>query len=104
MSSSAPSPSSSRPETPPALDEKLELTVVMPCLNEAETLEACIVSAQQAIRENGIAGEVVIADGGSTDGSISIAERSARASFTSRRRGMEMPLWAEWLPRAASMC
>jgi hypothetical protein len=53
----------------------LELTVVMPCLNEAETLETCIRRAQQAIADAGIAGEVLIADNGSTDGSIEIAER-----------------------------
>lgn len=55
--------------------EGMELTVVMPCLNEAETLETCIRRAQKAIAEAGIAGEVLIADNGSTDGSIEIAER-----------------------------
>ncbi len=47
----------------------------MPCLNEAETLEACIRKAQTSLEENGIEGEVVIADNGSTDGSQAIAER-----------------------------
>src|SRR4029077_11106044 len=47
----------------------------MPCLNEAETLETCIRKAQKALREANISGEVVIADNGSTDGSIEIAER-----------------------------
>jgi glycosyltransferase involved in cell wall biosynthesis len=51
----------------------LELTVVMPCLNEAETLAVCIDKALAALRENHIAGEVVIADNGSTDGSQEIA-------------------------------
>ena len=51
----------------------LELTVVMPCLNEAETLAVCIDKAHAALRENGIAGEVVVADNGSTDGSQQIA-------------------------------
>src|SRR5262249_7616589 len=46
----------------------------MPCLNEAETLESCIVKAQSAFREGGISGEVIVADNGSTDGSIEIAE------------------------------
>ena len=58
----------------PTADEQIELSVVMPCLNEAETLEVCIKKAQQSIRELGIAGEVVIADNGSTDGSQQIAE------------------------------
>ena len=53
----------------------MELTVVMPCLNEAETLETCIRRAQQAIADANIAGEVLVADNGSTDGSIEIAER-----------------------------
>ena len=53
----------------------LELTVVMPCLNEAETLETCIRRAHQAIADANIAGEVLIADNGSTDSSIEIAER-----------------------------
>lgn len=47
----------------------------MPCLNEAETLEACVTKAQDAIRGAGIRGEVVIADNGSTDGSQQIATR-----------------------------
>lgn len=57
----------------------LELTVVMPCLNEAETLATCVDKAQAALRDNGIAGEVVVADNGSTDGSQQIAaEHGAR--------------------------
>jgi glycosyltransferase involved in cell wall biosynthesis len=51
----------------------LELTVVMPCLNEAETLAVCVDKALAALRDNGIAGEVVVADNGSTDGSQAIA-------------------------------
>ncbi len=53
--------------------EDLELTVVLPCLNEAETLAVCVDKALAALRENGIAGEVVVADNGSTDGSQAIA-------------------------------
>jgi len=45
----------------------------MPCLNEAETLAACIIKAQQALQENKIHGEVIVADNGSTDGSQAIA-------------------------------
>lgn len=46
----------------------------MPCLNEERTLEACIRKAQQCFRELGIDGEVVIADNGSTDASVALAE------------------------------
>jgi glycosyltransferase involved in cell wall biosynthesis len=54
---------------------ELELSVVMPCLNEADTLATCIEKAQRAMREHGIAGEVIVADNGSTDGSVEIARR-----------------------------
>ena len=51
----------------------LELTILMPCLNEAETLAVCIDKAQAFLARSGIAGEVVIGDNGSTDGSQDIA-------------------------------
>lgn len=48
--------------------DELELSIVMPCLNEAETLATCIVKAQRSLVELGVRGEVVIADNGSTAG------------------------------------
>ena len=54
---------------------EVELSVVMPCLNEADTLETCIRKAQKALAETGISGEIIVADNGSTDGSQEIAER-----------------------------
>jgi len=54
---------------------EVEVSVVMPCLNEAETLEHCILAAQKAFEEANIAGEVIVADNGSTDGSQEIAAR-----------------------------
>lgn len=51
----------------------LELTILMPCLNEAETLATCIGKAQGFLERSGVAGEVLIADNGSTDGSQEIA-------------------------------
>ncbi|GGK69722.1 dolichol-P-glucose synthetase [Sphaerisporangium melleum] len=51
----------------------VELTVVMPCLNEAETVETCVRKALACMAEHGIEGEVVIADNGSTDGSQQLA-------------------------------
>src|SRR5271170_3725796 len=57
----------------------LTVTIVMPCLNEAETLATCIRKALAAIAEVGCSGEVLIADNGSTDGSQHIAvEEGAR--------------------------
>jgi glycosyltransferase involved in cell wall biosynthesis len=53
----------------------LEVSIVMPCLNEAETLERCIRKAQQAIARHQLRAEIVIADNGSADGSQQIAER-----------------------------
>ena len=55
------------------LAEEVELTILMPCLNEAETLAVCIRKAQSFLDRSGIAGEIVIADNGSTDGSREIA-------------------------------
>lgn len=52
---------------------QVELSIVMPCLNEAETLTRCIVKAQGFLQRSGIRGEVLIADNGSTDGSREIA-------------------------------
>jgi glycosyltransferase involved in cell wall biosynthesis len=51
----------------------LTVTILMPCLNEAETLAFCVRQAVAALRDNNVAGEVVVADNGSTDGSQKIA-------------------------------
>ena len=51
----------------------IELTVVMPCLNEADTLATCIRKALAAMETSGIVGEVVVADNGSSDASVDIA-------------------------------
>jgi glycosyltransferase involved in cell wall biosynthesis len=53
----------------------VELTIIMPCLNEAETLETCIRKAMGYLERSGVCGEVVIGDNGSTDGSQQIAVR-----------------------------
>jgi glycosyltransferase involved in cell wall biosynthesis len=53
----------------------MELTILMPCLNEAETIEVCVRKARAYIESHHIAGEVLVADNGSTDGSQAIAER-----------------------------
>ena len=61
-----------RPGPEPA--DGLELTILMPCLNDAETIGACVAKAMGYLARSGVAGEVLIADNGSTDGSQAIAE------------------------------
>lgn len=51
----------------------MELSILMPCLNEAETLAVCIRKAKSFLEENNIDGEVLVSDNGSTDGSQDIA-------------------------------
>ena len=53
--------------------ESIELTILMPCLNESETIETCVKKAKESLKKNNINGEVLIADNGSTDGSQEIA-------------------------------
>lgn len=65
----------------------VEVSVVMPCLNEADTLETCIRKAQGAMREHGIRGEVIVADNGSTDGSQGITLRTGARLVDVPRRG-----------------
>lgn len=65
----------------------IELTILMPCLNEAETLATCIVKARACLDASGIKGEIVIADNGSTDGSQAIAEGLGARVVAVPRRG-----------------
>ena len=51
-----------------------ELSILMPCLNEAETLAACIEKARLGIERSGVCGEILVADNGSQDASVQIAE------------------------------
>ncbi len=58
-------------------DDSLELSILMPCLNEAETLHKCISKAKIFLEKNKINGEILVADNGSTDGSQQIAIQSS---------------------------
>ena len=71
------------------MPEKLEITIVMPCLNEADTLATCIGKARRALADLKIDGEVLIADNGSTDGSqiIAAAAGARVVAITSRGYG-----------------
>ena len=68
-------------EAPAAL-----LSVIIPCLNEAENIEQCVKAAWGAIALAGMEGEVIVADNGSEDGSAELREPQARASSMSRAR------------------
>ncbi|MES1203347.1 MAG: glycosyltransferase family 2 protein [Pseudomonadota bacterium] len=64
-------------EPAPSADQAgLELTILMPCLNEAETLEVCVRKARGYLARAGVKGEVLIADNGSTDGSQELARKA----------------------------
>jgi glycosyltransferase involved in cell wall biosynthesis len=64
-----------------------ELSVVLPCLNEAETLRACIQKVQQTFAKHNITGEIIVADNGSTDGSPGIADRMGTRVVHVRNKG-----------------
>lgn len=56
-------------------EDRLELSILMPCLNEAETIATCVKKAQKALQDLNVKGEVLVADNGSDDGSPEIASR-----------------------------
>jgi glycosyltransferase involved in cell wall biosynthesis len=65
----------------------MNVTILMPCLNEFETIEACVKEALAAIRAAGVSGEVLIADNGSTDESCAIAQHAGARVITIHRKG-----------------
>ncbi len=75
------------PSEPHADERRVELSIVMPCLNESETLATCIRHALTFLSDSGIAGEVVIADNGSTDGSQQIAQGEGARVVEVEERG-----------------
>ena len=72
----------------------LELTILMPCLNEAETLAICIDKARSYIKRSGVVGEILVADNGSTDGSPDIARKHGARVIQVSRRGYGAALLA----------
>jgi glycosyltransferase involved in cell wall biosynthesis len=64
------------------MSEACELTILMPCLNEAETIARCVAKARGFLAHNGVVGEVVVADNGSTDDSRAIAEANGARVVT----------------------
>jgi glycosyltransferase involved in cell wall biosynthesis len=71
----------------PLTHDAVELSILMPCLDEAETVETCIRKAQGFLEENGISGEVIVADNGSSDGSQEIARGLGAGVVSVRTKG-----------------
>ncbi len=69
------------------LEPTPEISIVMPCLNEEKSLEACIHEAIDAIEKSGVTGEVVVADNGSTDNSVNIALNAGARVVNVKSRG-----------------
>jgi glycosyltransferase involved in cell wall biosynthesis len=67
--------------------EELVVSVVIPCLNEADNIERCVTRAREALQSSGIAGEVVVADNASEDGSGELAAASGARVIHEPRRG-----------------
>src|SRR6185436_5943136 len=75
-------------------DRPIELTILMPCLNEAETIEICIRKAQSFLNRSKVSGEILIADNGSTDGSQGTASRLNARVINVAERGYGAALQA----------
>ncbi len=74
-------------EVAPAPPAEPRVSVVIPCLNEAENIEQCVTRALQVLAENGISGEVIVSDNGSDDGSADLAEAAGATVIHEPRRG-----------------
>src|SRR5713226_3206072 len=79
----------------------VDVSVVIPCLNKANSVGICVSKAMEAFRATGLRGEVVVADNGSTDGSIEIAEKMGARVVRVEQRGYGSALRAG-LPRRAA--
>ena len=84
-------PASSCQARPATLDGRasrsLELTILMPCLNEAETVATCVRKARSFLERTGIEGEVLVADNGSSDGSQELARDAGARVVQIAQRG-----------------
>lgn len=69
------------------MEDALKVSIVMPCLNEVNTLAICIKKANDFFQKNGIVGEIIIADNGSTDGSVDIAKQNEVTLINVEKKG-----------------
>src|SRR5260370_11341697 len=77
-----------RPSSPVQYEPAtVEVSIVMPCLNEAETLAACIAKAREAIDTGGYSAEIIVADNGSSDGSPLLARELGARAVDVQRKG-----------------
>ena len=86
------------------MSQPLQLTILMPCLNEAETIARCVETARIGLERAGVRGEILIADNGSTDGSQAIAEKLgarvvaiAEKGYGNALRGGIIAARGEWI-------
>ena len=79
-------PNASMAESAPETND-IEVSVVIPCLDEVETVATCIRKARSAFEKNGLRGEVIVADNGSTDGSAELAAGNGARVITVAERG-----------------
>src|SRR5882762_3841351 len=82
--------------------DPVDVSVVIPCLNEANSIGICVEKARKAFQEAGLRGEVVVADNGSTDGSIEIVRKLGARVIPVPQRGYGSALKAGI--RAPSFC
>ena len=75
------------PRAAEGASEEVHVSVVIPCLNEAQTIRSCVEAAQAAIEAGGLSGEVLVADNASDDGSAAIAEEAGARVVREPRRG-----------------
>src|SRR5271165_5045704 len=81
-------PTSVAPESPDSEGAGVPLvSVVIPCLNEAENIQSCVTAALEALGRMGVQGEVVVADNNSEDDSARLAEEAGARVIVERRRG-----------------
>lgn len=69
------------------MPQEIELSLIMPCLNEEKTIEACVKACVQALKKNKIKGEVVVCDNGSKDNSVNIAKKYGARVVVEKKKG-----------------